>query len=189
MAAARAAAFAASSVHVRATNIRRDRPVFRVDAVLAAGRGGVARIFTRRGNFGIANVRGVSYVLVTSGLLDVISRKEAQLIEHAHELGKWITLPSGIRAVAALGNWTDFHGVLERLLSPFRSARKSHVRIRGGPPVSTFADATGKLTLFVAMTGKRYPLEIAESLSYSNATIVTFDRWNAPAPLVIRRGP
>jgi hypothetical protein len=187
LAEARTAAYGANSVHVSGTTLHKGTPVLRVDADLASGRGGVARIFTQRGSFGLATVAGVDYALVTGALLKVISPQGARLIERAHGIGKWIRLPSGIPAVAALGNWTNFHGVLERLLS-MSGVRKSQARIRGGPPVLTLTNGTGKLTLFIAATGKPYPLELVQQSAGPTATIILFDRWNAPVPLRTRGG-
>lgn len=186
LAAARAAADSASSVHMIATTLRKGKAVSRVDATLVAGRGGVARVASTRGSFGFATVGGVSYTLVTRALLNAIPTREAQVLERAHGVGRWTRFP--LASIPKVAGVTDFHGVVNRSLAAFRGVRKSTARIRGGPRVSVLTDSTGTLTLFVAATGKPYPLEIVQSSGGRNYSIITFDRWNARVYLTTSHG-
>jgi hypothetical protein len=108
------------------------------------------------------------------------------VLERADGLGRWTEFP--LAAIGKFAGVTDFHRVVDGPLAAFHGVRKSQSRVRGGPRVTLLTNATGTSTLFVAATGKPYPLEIIRSLGARDLSIIAFDRWNARVSLTTSPG-
>jgi hypothetical protein len=89
--------------------------------------------------------------------------------------GKWLKAPAGgtFSSVALL---TNVHGLFNQLLASHGTLAKGATTTVDGQKVVAVKDTTKGSTLYVATTGKPYPVEIVKA--GSDGGRVVFDRFN-----------
>jgi hypothetical protein len=175
LAASRAAAIAASSVHVISRSAQ-GPAVVRLNLQLTSG-GGRAQV----------SILGVDYEAIRIG--DVLYVKGSPVfykrlaaVTGVHvPVGRWLKAPAGTRALAEFRALTS-PSELELLLSTVGSSKGATTTIKGQPVIEL--REAGKLyagAMYVATTGKPYPYEILKHGAETSQT--TFSDWDEPVSL------
>lgn len=92
--------------------------------------------------------------------------------------GKWLQAPATSGEFATLGSLTDMHQLLHAVLGHTDSLTKAGTSTVDGKKVVAVKDKSKESILYVATTGKPYPIQISKAGSTGGK--VTFDEWDAP---------
>jgi len=176
---AKTAADSASSVHVAGSVNSSGSPVS-LDLNLASGKGVTGQISQNGSTFKIVIDGGTAYI---SGS-DAFYRKlggsaAAQLLA-----GKWLKISTSTPEFASFGSLTNMRKLLDTVLVGHGTLEKGPTHPTttiGGRPAIAVNDTTRGGTLYVATTGKAYPLQISKS--GSEAGKIMFDKWDEPVTI------
>ncbi|HEX4467368.1 MAG TPA: hypothetical protein VH025_09290 [Solirubrobacteraceae bacterium] len=178
LAATKAATDTATSVHV-AGSIVSDKSPITLDMSLLAGKGGRGQLSEGGLSFELIQVGGTVYIKGSPAFYKHIGGSAAaQLLQ-----GKWLKAPSSDSDFASLGQLTNLHQLVDQTLSSHGALKKSGTTTINGQKVVGVTDTTKGGTLYIATTGKPYPVEISKGGSPSSGGKVTFDRWNGNVTL------
>jgi hypothetical protein len=100
----------------------------------------------------------------------------AQLLQ-----GKWLKAPASSSDFASLAALTNLHKLLTALLNNHKTLTKGAITTVNGQKVVALTDSSNQGTLYVAATGKPYPVQISKS--GPNGGRLTFDRFNQTVSL------
>jgi hypothetical protein len=171
LAATKAATDTATSVHV-AGSIVSDKSPITLDMSLLAGKGGRGQLSENGLAFELIQVGGTVYIKGSSAFYKHIGGSAAaQLLE-----GKWLKAPSSDSNFASLGQLTDLRQLVDQTLANHGSLKRSGTTTVNGQKVVGVTDTSKGGTLYIAATGKPYPIEISKDGSGGGK--ITFDRWN-----------
>jgi hypothetical protein len=177
VAVAKVAADSASSVHVSGSIVSGGSPIT-VDLELLAGKGGRGRIAENGLSFDLIQVAGTAYIRGSPAFYSHFGgAAAAQLFQ-----GKWLKAPTSNGSFSTLGSLTNLSQLIDSALASHGTLQKGATTTANGRQVLPILDASHGGTLYVATTGKPYPIQITKS-GTSGGKIV-FDRWNAPVTLV-----
>ncbi|HEY3864464.1 MAG TPA: hypothetical protein VGL54_00070 [Solirubrobacteraceae bacterium] len=176
LAAAKAAANSASSVHVSGSIVSGGSPIT-LNLELAAGKGGRGQISEDGLSFNLIQVGGTAYISGSPAFYSHFGGPAAEKLL----AGKWLKAPASSGSFSSLGSLTDLAQLLDTALSDHGALKKGPTTTINGQQALSVTDAGHGGTLYVATTGKPYPIEIAK-IGKSGGKI-TFDRWNAPVTL------
>jgi hypothetical protein len=95
--------------------------------------------------------------------------------------GKWLKAPANSGNFASLSSLTNLHSLAQALLTGHGSLTKGSTSTVNGQKVIAVTDSSKSSKLYVATTGKPYPVEIAKTGSASQH--VDFDQYNASVAL------
>jgi hypothetical protein len=176
LAAATAAADGVHALHVSGSVVSGGSPIS-MNLDLVSGQG--AR--------GQMSQNGMSFQLVVAGKSIYINagpafwrhiggNAAAQLLQ-----GRWLKAPASSSDFASLAALTNLHKLLTALLSNHANLTKGAATTVNGQKVVALTDTTNHGTLYVATTGKPYPVQIAKS--GSDGGRLTLDRFNETVPL------
>lgn len=173
---AKAAADSASSVHV-AGAIASGGSHISLDLDLAAGKGGRGQI----------TVDGLSAKLIVVGTTAYING-DASFYRHfggkaAVQLfqGKWLKAPTSDENFAQLSSLADMHKFIDTALSSHGTLEKGAPTTVNGQPAIGVRDTSEGGHLYVATTGKPYPLQLAKGGAEGGK--ISFDHWDEPVAL------
>lgn len=176
LAATKAASDAARSVHV-AGSIVSDKSPITLDMSLLAGKGGRGQLSESGLAFELIQVGGTVYIKGSSAFYKHIGgTAAAQLLQ-----GKWLKAPASDANFASLSQLTDLRQLVDQTLVSHGSLKKSGTTTIAGQKVVGITDTTKDATLYIATTGKPYPIEISKGGSGGGK--ITFDRWNSSVTL------
>jgi hypothetical protein len=176
LAAAMAAADSASSVHVSGSIVSAGSPIT-LDLELVAGKGGRGQISEGGLSFNLIQVDGTAYISGSPAFYSHFGGPAAaQLLE-----GKWLKAPASSGSFSTLGSLTDLNQLLNTSLSDHGALSKGPTTTIGGQQVLSVSDTSHGGTLYVATTGKPYPIEISKAGATGGR--ISFDDWNAPVTL------
>lgn len=176
LAAAKAAADSASSVHVSGSIISGSSPIT-LNLELLAGKGGRGQISENGLSFNLIQVGGTAYISGSPAFYSHFGGPAAaQLLE-----GKWLKAPSSNGNFSTLGSLTNLSQLLNTALEDHGTLAKGVTTTVDGQKVLSVTDVSHGGTLYVATTGKPYPIEITKSGKTGGR--ISFDRWNAPVTL------
>jgi hypothetical protein len=174
--AAKAAADSASSVHVSGSIVSGSSPIT-LNLELLAGKGGRGQISENGLSFNLIQVGGTAYISGSPAFYSHFGgAAAAQLLE-----GKWLKVPSSSGNFSTLGSLTNLSQLLDTALADHGKLAKGVTTTVDGQKVLSVTDVSHGGTLYVATTGKPYPIEISKD-GKSGGKIL-FDRWNAPVTL------
>lgn len=173
---AKTAADSASSVHVSGSVNSGGSPVT-LDLNLASGKGATGQISQNGSTFKIVIDGGTAYI---SGS-DAFYRKlggsaAAQLLA-----GKWLKISTSTPEFASFGSLTNMRKLLDTVLVGHGTLQKGSTTTVGGQQAIAVNDTTRGGTLYVATSGKPYPLQISKA--GSEAGKITFDKWDEPVTI------
>lgn len=168
---AKTAADSASSVHVAGSVNSAGAPVT-LDLNLASGKGATGQISQNGSTFKIIIDGPTAYI---SGS-DAFYRKlggsaAAQLLA-----GKWLKISTSTPEFASFGSLTNMRKLLDTVLVGHGTLQKGSTTTVGSQQAIAVNDTTRGGTLYVATTGKPYPLQISKT--GSEAGNITFDHWD-----------
>jgi len=176
LSAATAAANSASSVHVSGSIVSAGSP-FTLDLELVKGKGGRGQISEGGLSFNVILLDGTAYISGSPAFYSHFGGPAAaQLLE-----GKWLKAPASSGTFSSLGSLTDPNQLLNTALSDHGALAKGPTTTIDGQQVLSVTDASHGGTLYVATTGKPYPIEISKSGKTGGK--ISFGSWNAPVTL------
>jgi hypothetical protein len=176
LSAATAAADSASSVHVSGSIVSAGSP-FTLDLELVKGKGGRGQISEGGLSFNLILLDGTAYISGSPAFYSHFGGPAAaQLLE-----GKWLKAPASSGTFSSLGSLTDLNQLLNTALSDHGVLAKGPPTTIDGQPAVSVTDASHGGTLYVATTGKPYPIEISKSGATGGK--ISFGSWNAPITL------
>jgi hypothetical protein len=176
LAAAKTAADSASSVHVAGSIVSGSSPIT-LNLQLVAGKGGRGQISENGLSFNLIQVGGSVYISGSPAFYKHFGGPAtAQLLE-----GKWLKAPSSGGSFSTLGSLTNLSQLLDTALADHGVLKKGSTTTVAGQQVLSITDAVHGGTLYVATTGKPYPIEITKGGKTGGK--ITFDRWNVPVTI------
>jgi hypothetical protein len=95
--------------------------------------------------------------------------------------GKWLKAPASGK-LGSFASLTNLHALFTKLLSNHGTLVKGKVTTVNGQKVIAINDTTKGGTLYVATTGKPYPVEVVKKGGTESGS-VAFDRFNESVPL------
>ncbi|HLB20503.1 MAG TPA: hypothetical protein VK605_00215 [Solirubrobacteraceae bacterium] len=171
LAATKAATNTATSVHVSGSIVSDKSPIT-LDMSLLAGKGGRGQLSENGLAFELIQIGGTVYIKGSSAFYKKIGGSAAaQLLQ-----GKWLKAPSSDSNFASLSQLTDLRQLVDQTLANHGSLKKSGTTTVNGQKVVGVTDTSKGGTLYIATTGKPYPIEISKDGSGGGK--ITFDRWN-----------
>ncbi len=176
LAATKAASDTATSVHVSGSIVSGKSPIT-LDMSLLAGKGGRGNLSESGLPFELIQVGGSVYIKGSAAFYKHIGgTAAAQLLQ-----GKWLKAPSSSANFASLSQLTDLRQLVDQTLKSHGSLKKGGTSTINGQKVVGITDTTKGGTLYIATTGKPYPIEISKDGSGGGK--ITFDRWNSAVTL------
>ena len=176
LAATKVAADSAKSVHVSGSIVSGSSPIT-LDMQLLAGKGGRGQLSQDGLSFELIEVGGTVYIKGSPAFYKHIGGgAAAQLLQ-----GKWLKAPATSSNFASLGQLTNLRQLVDQTLSDHGTLSKSGTTTVKGQKVVGITGKSKGGTLYVAATGKPYPIEITKS--GSSADSITFDHWDEPLTL------
>jgi hypothetical protein len=163
------------SVHVSGTVTSQGQPIT-LDLGLVAGKGGGGQMSQNGLSFKIIDLGGEVYLNGSDAFWRHVGGNAAAQLFH----GKWLRAPA-TGQFASLASLTDLHTLFSKLLSNHGTLAKGATSTIAGQKVVAVNDTTKGGTLYVATTGKPYPIEISKA--GSNGGRILFDRYNASVSL------
>ena len=95
--------------------------------------------------------------------------------------GKWLKVPTTTGEFASFSSLTDMRKLIDTTLASHGTLQKGATSTVGGQQAVAVTDTTNGGALYVATTGKPYPLQISKGGSESGT--ISFDRWNQPVTI------
>lgn len=173
--AAKTAAAGAGSVHIAGSIVSGGKPIG-LNMELLSGKGGKGQISQEGFSINLVQVGGSVYMNGSKAFYThVAGATAAQLLQ-----GKWLKAPANSGELASLASLTDFSKLITSALAHKGTLTKgASTTIEGQPAIALEDSSSG--TLYVATTGKPYPLEIAKHGKESGK--VLFNRWDGTVTL------
>ena len=144
-------------------------------------------ILSGQGAKGSMSQNGLSFQLIASGKYVYINgspafwKKFGGVAAATLFQGKWLKAPANSSSFASLSSLTNLHSLAQALLTGRGTLSKGSTTTVNGQKVIAVTDSSKSSKLYVATTGKPYPIEIAKT--GSAAQHVDFDNYNAPVSL------
>jgi hypothetical protein len=175
-AATKTAADGATSVHVSGSLVSGGAPLT-LDLSLATGKGGRGQISSNGLGFELIHTGGTVYINGSPAFYrHFAGPSAAQLLQ-----GKWLKAPANTGEFASIGSLTDPRKLLDAGLASHGTLTKGATTTINGQPVIAITDGTKGGTIYVATTGKPYPIQITKGGSEGGK--ITFDQWDVPVSI------
>ena len=176
LAASKAAADSASSVHVAGTLTSNGTPIT-LNLSLASGHGGRGQISEGNLSFNLIVIGDTIYIKGSPAFYSHFGgTAAAQLFQ-----GKWLKAPVSGGELGSLAALTNFSQLLDQTLTGHGTLAKGATSTVAGQPVVELRDTSHNGSLFVATSGKPYPIQIVKHGSETGH--ITFTGWNQPVSL------
>lgn len=178
---AKAAASKAASVHIAGSINSGGKPIS-LDMELLAGKGGKGKISQEGFTINLVQTGGAVYINGSSAFYRHVSGSAAaQLLQ-----GKWLKAPANSGELASLASLTDLSKLIDTALANHGALTKGSTTTIAGQKAIALKDTSKGGTLYVATTGKPYPLEITKAGKESGKVVL--DRWDQPVKLTAPAG-
>jgi hypothetical protein len=174
---AKAAADSASSVYISGAIVSKGVPIS-LEMELLAGHGGRGRVAQNGLSFELVQVGGTIYINGSTAFYRHIGGSAAAQIFR----GKWLKAPAGTPELAPIAALTDLDELVSSALASRGALTSGGMTTVHGQKAVAIDDAAQGGTVYVAATGKPYPLEVVNDGGRGGT--VVFDRWNEPVTLV-----
>lgn len=176
LAAATAAANGVHSLHVSGSVVSGGSPIT-LNLDLVSGQGARGQMSQSGMNFQLIVAGNSIYINAGPAFWRHIGgTAAAQLLQ-----GKWLKAPANSSDFASLAALTNLHKLLTALLAHHAKLTKGATTTVNGQKVVALTDTTNHGTLYVATTGKPYPVQITKS--GSDGGKLSFDRFNETVSL------
>jgi hypothetical protein len=174
VAAAKAAAVGAATVHVAGSILVQGSPIsFNME--LVSDKGAVGRVSLGDLSMQLVELDGYLYVRGNSDFYErFVGRAGVQRLR-----GRWLKGLARSRALESLADLTSLRKLLGNTLADHGALTRSAGATVAGRPAVGVSDLARRATMYVAATGAPYPLEIVWNGAHGGNT--TFSRWNRPA--------
>lgn len=175
--AAKAAADKAQSVHVSG-DVKTGGASLNLDLQLVEGEGAKGKISEGGLSFELIRIGDTAYISGSGSFYERFGGKEAaKLLKD-----KWLKAPATTGEFATLGSLTDLRQLIDSALGEHGKLKKGSTTTIDGQKVIEVKDVTHGGSLYVATTGKPYPIEIKGGGAKSSGT-VSFDKWDEEVKL------
>ncbi len=182
VAAAKAAAAGAATVHVAGSIVGAEAPIS-LDMELVAGKGGRGRITLAGLAIQLIRVNRYLYVNGSSSFFGRLADPaQARLLD-----GKWLKGLAERGPLKSFASFTDLGELTDIALAGHGALKREGTTTIAGRSAVGVADLARGGTLYVAATGTPYPLEIVDRGAAGGR--VVFDRWNQPVTLAAPAHP
>jgi hypothetical protein len=144
-------------------------------------------ILSGKGAKGSMSQNGLSFQLIAAGKYVYINgspnfwKKFGGAAAATLFQGKWLKAPANSSNFASLSSLTNLQSLAKALLTGHGTLSKGSTSTVNGQKVIAVTDSSKSSQLYVATTGKPYPIEIAKT--GSAAQHVDFDHYNAAVAL------
>jgi hypothetical protein len=176
VAAAKAAGDSATAVHVSGSGSDNGIPLV-LDLHILAGKGGKGRLSEQGLSFDLVRVGDTAYIKGSPAFYRKFAGPAAAVLFK----GKWLKASATTGDLASLTPLTDLRKLLDRTLANHGKLAKVSTTTVNGQRVVGVKDTEKGGILYVATTGKPYPIEISKSGATGGT--LTFDQWNQPVAL------
>ena len=176
LAATKAAADGASSVHIAGRLSSGGSPIA-LDMYLASGQGGRGKLAENGLSFELIVVDNSIYIKGSPAFYSHFGGSAAAQLFR----GKWLKAPASSGELASLASLTDLSKLIDQALTNTSSLVKGATTSLNGQPVVELTDAAKDGSIYVATTGKPFPVQLVKHGSESGK--VTFSGWNQPITL------
>ncbi|MGO9488107.1 MAG: hypothetical protein ACLQBB_03655 [Solirubrobacteraceae bacterium] len=174
--ATKAAARQAASVHIAGSINSGGKPIS-LNMELLAGKGGKGTISQEGFTINIVQSGGAVYINGSAAFYRHVSGPAAaELLQ-----GKWLKAPEGSGELASLASLTDLSKLIDAALADHGTLTKGSTTTIEGQKAITLNDVSRGGALYVATTGKPYPLQITKGGDEPGR--VVFDRWDQPVTI------
>jgi hypothetical protein len=175
------AASEATSVHIAGSLVSGGKPIT-LDMELLAGKGGQGKIGQEGFTIDLVETGGFVYINGSAAFYrHVGGTAAAQLLQ-----GRWLKAPANSGELASLASLTNLSTLIDTALASHGTLTKGSTTTIAGQPAIAVNDTSKGGTLYVATTGKAYPLEIAKNGKESGKVVL--DRWDNPVTLSAPKG-
>jgi len=172
----KAAADAASAVHVSGSLKSGSVPVT-LKLNLVAEKGAQGEISQNGASFKLILVGNTAYISGSPAFYRGLGGSAAaQLFK-----GKWLKASATSGEFASFKQLADMRQLIDTTLAAHGTLVKGATTTASGQPVIAVTDTTKDGTLYVATTGKPYPLQLSKGGSESGK--ITFSDWNRPVTI------
>jgi hypothetical protein len=172
----RAAADGASTVRVHGS-LHSGGSLVKLDLKLAAGKGATGEISQNGASFKLILDGGTAYISGSPAFYrNLGGSAAAQLFD-----GKWLKASATSGEFASFSQLADMRKLIDTTLAGHGTLAKGSTATIDGQPAIAVADTTKSGTLYVATTGKPYPIELSKGGSESGK--ITFDQWDRPVAI------
>jgi hypothetical protein len=176
VASAKAAADGATSVHASGTGSDNGVPLV-IDLHIVAGKGGKGSLSEHGLSFELIRIGPTAYIKGSSAFYKKFAgAAAAQLLQ-----GKWLKASSTTGQLASLTPLTDLGKFFDTALANHGKLAKGGESTVHGVKVVAVKDTTKGGTLYVATTGKPYPIEVTKT--GPSGGMLTFDQWDQSVTL------
>lgn len=176
VASAKSAADAATAVHVSGNVTDNGVPLV-LDLHVVAGKGGKGRLSEKGVSFELVRVGDTAYIKGSAAFYHRFAPPgAAELLK-----GRWLKASATTGDLASLTPLTDLRKLLDQTLGNHGKLAKLSTTVVNGQRVVGVKDTTNGGILYVATTGKAYPIEITKS--GASAGTLKFDMWDQPVAL------
>jgi hypothetical protein len=177
LAAAKTAVASASSVHVSGSIVSGGTPIT-VDLSMATGKGAKGSMTTSGLAFDIVAVGDVAYIKGSDEFLKHFAGAAFAQLLH----GKWLKASTKSGRFAQLAPLTNINVLFGDVASHHGKLANDGVKTYKGQKAVLIRDTSDNSKLYVAATGKPYPVALMSGKAGQSGT-VTFDDWNKPVSL------
>jgi hypothetical protein len=177
-----AAAKTASGVHVSG-NLVSGGEHLTIDLHSVEGKGGVGTISEQGLSFQFVRVGDRAYIKGTDAFYKKFAGAAAAQLLH----DKWLAADATKGAFAPLTELTDIGKLITQILNEHETLTNAGEQTEKGHKAVAIRDVKKGGTLYVAATGKPYPLELAKT-GGAEPGDVTFDDWNKTVSLTAPKG-
>ena len=167
----KAAADAASAVHVSGALTSGSTPV-RIDLNLVAGKGASGELAQNGASFKIILLGNTAYISGSPAFYRNLGGAAAAQIFN----GKWLKASATTGDFASFGQLADMRKLIDSTLAGHGAIVKGSTTVVNGQKVIAVNDTGKQGTLYVATTGKPFPIQLSKGGSESGK--ITFGNWN-----------
>lgn len=173
---AKNAADGASSVHVSGS-VNSGGSAVTLNLSLANGKGATGTISQNGSTFKIVIDGGTAYISGSDAFYRRLGgAAAAQLLA-----GRWLKVTTSTPEFASFASLTNMRKLLDTVLVGHGTLEKGATTSVGGQQAIAVKDTTRGGTLYVATTGKPFPLQISKG--GSEAGTISFDKWDEPVTI------
>jgi hypothetical protein len=172
----KAAADTASSVHV-AGSLNSGGSVVKLDLSLVAGKGATGELSQNGSSFKVILVGGTAYISGSPAFYRSLGGSAAAQLFN----GKWLKAPATTGEFASFSQLADMRKLIDSTLAGHGGLAKGSTKVVNGQQVIAINDTSKAGTLYVATTGKPYPIQLFKGGSESGK--ISFEDWNKPVSI------
>jgi hypothetical protein len=169
---AKAAAASASGVHVSGSIVSAGNPIT-LDVSMTGGKGAKGSMTTNGLEFDLVRVGGIVYIRGSDDFYKQFGGAAVAQLLH----GKWLKSSITSGRFAALAPLTDINQLFGEISSNHGKLANDGAKTYKGQQVVEIRDTSDNSKLYVAATGKPYPVALVGGKKSESGTI-TFDDWN-----------